>query len=480
MTLQMRRPRAPAPHAARTRAVQGAARKAPSPPAGGAVKGADRGYAVLLTLAVWALLVILLLRWDWLDPTQSGVPFNDSTTKVVCMLIGAVIAFRFSAKSFRVTKFVNRGFLAFLVVVPLSILWSISPLDTVYRYVTIGSIVLVSWAFSSVGWHPRRYQDVLRPFFTAVLIASVIIGINQPTWIIEGGDLKDAWHGLVNSKNAFGQVAGFGVLFWAHAWLYDYAKWWRAAPFLALSVVCLFLSHSSTSLLSTMFAAFLLVLLCGLPPYMRRYMPYIVGLFAVCVLIYLGAVLQLIPGLDILFAPIHAITGKDATFTDRSRIWQIIGEHRALNPFMGTGYGAYWIGPEPSSPSYTFVGRMFFYPWESHNGYLEMANDLGYLGVVMLFGFLIDYIRQCIALFKTERPQAVLFTAIFFHQAMTNFSESEWLVVTAPIGFVVTTLAVFSLARLLADHSPRGAKAAAGVQIRPRIRMPALNRRARS
>jgi exopolysaccharide production protein ExoQ len=471
MTLRIRRPRAQL-RTARTRGAQGGAqRQAASPASSGVAKGANRGYSMLLTLAVWVLLGILLLRWDWLDPTQSGVPSNDSTTKVVCMLIGAAIAFRFSAKAFLVMKFINKGFLAFLVVVPLSILWSISPLDTVYRYITIVSIVMVSWAFSAVAWNPHRYQDVLRPFFTAVLIASVIIGIYLPNWIIEGGDLKDAWHGLVNSKNAFGQVAGFGVLFWGHAWLHEHAKWWRAAPFLALSIVCLFLSHSSTSLLSTAFASFLLVLLYGLPPYMRRYMPYIVGLFAICVLIYLGAVLQLIPGLDILFAPIHAITGKDATFTDRSRIWQIIGEHRALNPFIGTGYGAYWIGPVPSSPSYQFLGRMFFYPWESHNGYLEMANDLGYLGVIMLFGFLISYIRQCVALFKTERPQAVLFIAIFFHQAMTNFSESEWLVVTAPIGFVVTTLAVFSLARLLADQAPRGVKSQGGVQARPRVRI---------
>ena len=56
----------------------------------------------------------------------------------------------------------------------------------------------------------------------------------------------------------------------------------------------------------------------------------------------------------------------------------------------------------------------------------------------------------------------VLFIAIFFHQAMTNFSESEWLVVTAPIGFVVTTLAVFSLARLLKEQASRGVRTRQG------------------
>lgn len=461
MTLRIARPRAPTA-AARPRAAREAARLRPARPAAAAaantVPRTERGYAVLLTLAVWALLWILLLRWDWFDLALGGTASNDPTTKVVCMVLGAAIALRFSSTAFAVMKHLNRGFVAFLIIVPLSIMWSISPLDTVYRYITIVSIVMVSWAFTSVAWHPRRYQNVLRPFFTVVLIASVIIGIYLPNWIIEGGDLKDAWHGLVNSKNAFGQVAGFGVLFWAHAWLYGDTKWWRAVPFLTLAVVCLVLSHSSTSLLSTAFASFLLILLYGLPPYMRRYMPYIVGVFAFCVLVYLGAVLQVIPGLDILFAPIHALTGKDATFTDRSRIWEIVGAHRALSPFIGTGYGAYWIGPVPSSPSYQFLGSMFFYPWESHNGYLEMANDLGYLGLTMLFGFLIAFIRQCAALFRTERPQAALFIAIFFHQAMTNFSESEWLVVTAPIGFVVTTLAVFSLARLLKDQAARGAR----------------------
>jgi exopolysaccharide production protein ExoQ len=469
MPLRIARPPSRAP-ADRTRRAPGAPAKiapaqiaparAATPVRGGTGEAEGRGFSALLAVTIWLMLADLLLRWDWLDAgtdlaktAQSALSSNDRAAKIAWMLVGTAIVLRYSQKAFSVVSFANRGFLVFLAVVPLSILWSISPADTVNRYVSIVSIVMVCWAFGVAAWNTRRYQDVLRPFFTAVLIASVIIGIYLPHWIIEGGDLKDAWHGIVNTKNTFGQVAGFSVIFWAHTWLYENTKWWRAAPFLALAVACLLLSHSSTSLLASTFACFLMILLHRLPPYMRRYMPYIVAFFAVGVLIYLGAVLQLLPGLNILFSPIGALTGKDTTFTDRALIWQIVDGHRALRPLLGSGYGGYWIGPVPSSESYEFLGKMYFYPWETHNGYLEMANDLGWLGITVLFSFLIAYIRQCVALFKGNRAQAVLFIAIFFHQALTNLSESQWLVVTNPIAFIVVTLAVFSLARLLRDQA---------------------------
>jgi O-antigen ligase len=157
----------------------------------------------------------------------------------------------------------------------------------------------------------------------------------------------------------------------------------------------------------------------------------------------------LVPGLSLLLEPIAAITGKDTTFSNRSTIWEIIKEHIQLHPFLGTGYGAYWVGPVPSSPSYTFLGRMFFYPSESHNGYLEIVNDLGFVGMIVLFGYLIVYVRQSLQLMRFDRAQGALFLSLFFEQAIMNLSESTWLVVNSAFLFTIMTLATFALARSL-------------------------------
>jgi len=192
-----------------------------------------------------------------------------------------------------------------------------------------------------------------------------------------------------------------------------------------------------------------LLLLLRSGPALRRYMPYLVGLFTATILTYAIAVLRLIPGVDLLFKPISLITGKDTTFSARSTIWEIIKEHIRYDSYFGSGYGAYWVGPDPTSPSYVFLSRMYFYPSESHNGYLEVANDLGYVGLCVLLGYMITFIRQSLQLMKVDRVQASLYLVLFFVQAIANLSESYWFQANSGFVFIFMTLTTVALARSL-------------------------------
>jgi len=60
-------------------------------------------------------------------------------------------------------KSLNPFFLLFLVLVPLSVLWSVDPSATLNRYVSLISIVTVCLAFTLLGWNRTRFQDVVRP-----------------------------------------------------------------------------------------------------------------------------------------------------------------------------------------------------------------------------------------------------------------------------------------------------------------------------
>ena len=95
-------------------------------------------------------------------------------------------------------------------------------------------------------------------------------------------------------------------------------------------------------------------------------------------------------------------------------IWNIIKEHIALSPVVGSGYGAYWPGPIPSSPSVVFLTRMGdFYPSQSHNGYLEIVNELGFVGLICLLTYLFYWVSQSLKLMKLDRSQGLLFLALF-------------------------------------------------------------------
>lgn len=181
---------------------------------------------------------------------------------------------------------------------------------------------------------------------------------------------------------------------------------------------------------------------------MKRQMPYLVGIFAVAVLVYAMAVLNIVPGLSLILTPIAMITGKDLTFTGRTNIWYTLKLHIHEHPLLGTGYGAYWIGPVPSSPSYVMLKWLYFYPTEGHNGYLDVINDLGYAGLICLLAYFIVYLRQGLELLLLERARGALYLALMFRQFLADMSESHWFSVTS-IDFVIFTLATFSLAREL-------------------------------
>ncbi len=69
---------------------------------------------------------------------------------------------------------------------------------------------------------------------------------------------------------------------------------------------------------------------------------------------------------------------------------------------------------------------MWFYPTEAHNGYLDIVNDLGYVGLICLILFLFAYVRQSLQLLRFDRNQAVLYLALLFMEMVVNMSESDW------------------------------------------------------
>src|SRR5262249_56806395 len=89
---------------------------------------------------------------------------------------------------------------------------------------------------------------------------------------------------------------------------------------------------------------------------------------------------------------------------------------------------------------------------------------LGYIGLILLLGYLVTYIRQALRLLRSNYAQAALYLALMFQQLLTNLSESHWLFIGHD--FIILTLATFGLARSRLDaaaseRAARGRKAAA-------------------
>jgi O-antigen ligase len=412
---------------------------------------------MLATVLVWVMILYLVIPLQYFtgqmdvaaELLMAGPNLLARTIKLGLLTVSAAILVWRARLTWLEVRALNPFLLGFLVLVLLSVAWSIDSSATLNRFVSLLSIASVCCAFTVWGWRRTRFQDVVRPVITLVLIGSIIWGLAYPQYAIEVGEgtLKNSWRGLAAQKNQFGMLASFGAVFWMHAWLAREKRWWLAVPLIGLSVYCVLLSRSSTALLSTTLSLLFMLMVLAAPANLRRYMPYVVTAFALLVVVYALAVLNLIPGIGVLLDPIAELSGKDMTFSNRAVIWSILKDHIALAPILGSGYGAYWTGPLPTSPSYVFLAKMYFYPSEAHNGYIEIVNDLGAVGLVCLLGYLAMWVRQSLELMKFDRSQGVLFLALFFQQAITNLSESTWLAINSAFAIGIMTLATFALAR---------------------------------
>ena len=387
--------------------------------------------------------------------SEETVPAANTPDRIIkaCMIAMSVyvIATRWSLTRL-LAKNINAGAAAFLVLAALSAVWSIEPAATILRFISLASIVLICFAISLAGWHRQRFQQLAIPPLMFILVASLAIGIIFPDEIKElGNDIsqKDAWHGITLTKNQFGMTASLGVLICVNRWLAREGRTSWAIAGAAVAFVCLILSRSNASLLATMLGVLFMVLVMRVPMIKRRYSTHVVGAIFATILLYELVIQNVIPGAYTLLAPIRSLTGKDATFSARTMIWDVVKEHIQAAPYLGTGYGAYWVGPVARSPSYVFTYLMYFYPTEAHNGYLDVVNDLGYVGLICLLVFLFSYMRQALQLMRIDRNQAALYLALLFQQMVMNMSESEWF--SRDSTFTILILAMTCLSRGLLE-----------------------------
>jgi len=410
--------------------------------------------AILLSILVTIMIVPQGFDYEGINgfPTSS-----DTMTRVtwLALLFGSafVLAQRFARVKVMV-RWLNPFFVAFLLLAAASILWSIEPSISIRRVMRALTIVMVCVAFTLVGWHAKRFQNAVRPIMTVVLVASLIFVMVDPDLAVHHSnqvELIDTWHGITMGKNVLGSFASVSIVLWLHGWLAKEVKPMIAVCGLALGSGMLIMTRSATSLMATVFAAGFMLILLRAPGSMRRYMPYLVGMFAILILIYALAVLRLVPGMDIFLKPITMFTGKDLTFSGRTAIWDVLNEHIRLRPWLGTGYGAYWIGSLPSSPSFEMLTRLYFYPSEGHNGYLDVINDLGYVGCFVLLGYFASFLRQALRMMRFDRYQGGLYLTLLFRGFIADMSESHWFLCLSA-DFVFMTLATAALARGLLQH----------------------------
>lgn len=293
-----------------------------------------------------------------------------------------------------------------------SSLWSIDAGASLRRSVWLAATtafgLYLAWRYD---W--RALIEIAAGAILVLAAGSLLVGGALPSIGRMAVEHPGAWGGLWTHKNTLGSVMAFGVAACAAAAMAapQRRKLWMAAALAALALILL--STSKTALL----AALLGLAMIGACWIMRRGpLPAVLVSAGAASVALLGAAIALLaPDL------IVAALGRDLTLTGRTEIWDAAAPYAAARPWLGYGYGAFWLAE--TGPAFWVRQAVNWQVASAHSGWLELLLGLGRVGVALFAAqFAITLMRGARAVMN---PRAGLWApAMLAPFALYSLSES--------------------------------------------------------
>jgi exopolysaccharide production protein ExoQ len=313
-----------------------------------------------------------------------------------------------------------------------SVLWSLDADLTVRRLILFYAPLLVA-LYAAARFDPATTIKLAGwAYFWTILVSAAVavflpdVGVMKDSWealrwanLAEGERLGGDWSGILGHKNVLGFATLANTQIFAWRWYMERDKRWLFGPIILFGIFVGYKSHSATSalLIGLTLATYLFI-------HVLRKAERLRGLMFFMILVVAAALLVAALLLPDQFT---ALVGKDATLTGRVPIWIVVLDHVIpARPIFGWGFNTYFI---PANPDYLrLVGIVGWPAPHAHNGYLNLAVELGIpgavLGTLILLRLLVGAVRR---LDDEDAPWVlhVLVFAVTF--AILNVVESSLL-----------------------------------------------------
>lgn len=246
-----------------------------------------------------------------------------------------------------------------------------------------------------------------------------------------------AWRGLAPHKNLLGQMMLFAVL----VWLFEirtskFKSKIIAIIFLGLSLIVFLGARSTTCFLVAAFI-FMLMFLKNLgkligPAGVDKFF------FGVIVLGSLTLIISIFLLAPDWIASLFNMFGKDMTFTGRIDLWERIFTISRQHFLQGCGFGGFWV---MDSPNLNAIFQEFVWlPNTSHNGYLDLLNETGLVGLIILVLAVIIFFRKSAKSNRVDVGKWFVTAALLLNiQETTLFLQN----VITSVAFLLGYLALF-------------------------------------
>ena len=380
----------------------------------------------LLFLAV--LFALLPAGFSWTDAEDSSTFVSGSIGYQLqwgsIFGLSALLLVRHPDYFLECLKVENPFLLALCIYCIASTLWSPYAVVTLKKAVQVIGLISLSMAIQLDGKPWTHSVKLILAALTGIELASAFVALVIPSFGIDA-EFGYAWRGVVSGKNTLGAIGALSLLLWMPLWRdagVPKVVFWTGV---VLSVVCVVMSTSSTSLTMALAGLFVFWVFSKQhiqsPLWLQRLL-VVAGLILLSGLHLFFIVEARLPAFSEILGPFANLFGKSADLTGRADVWAPLYIEIARHWLFGIGYGAFWLGP--GSPSQPILDALPWIPTQAHNGYLDLLNELGAIGFILFTGFVCSHGLSLAKLIRIDRRAASVFAAVFVTILVSNFSES--------------------------------------------------------
>jgi len=312
----------------------------------------------------------------------------------------------------------EKTFSILLLYMLISISWSDFPLVSFKRWFQIFTYFFVIIVFLSYSKNIGELLGIVKPIlylfiFISLVVVLVIPGAKDPTF--------GSWRGLSPQKNSFGQRTLIATVLSTIIFIYENIRIKKviALMMMLVSVILVIGSLSSTAFIALFLFLFLSILFYIKNEIFKRigagYFLFFTTLFfavtlVMVVFVFFPEVLDLFQG----------IFGKEGSLqNDRSKLWQVIIYNISLHPIQGCGFQGFWV---QDSPTIQILYNTFLWlPIQGHNGYLDMINEIGFIGFTLFLLVILTYFRKTFS-----HRNLNLWAWFVFLPLVINFTETTF------------------------------------------------------
>lgn len=329
---------------------------------------------------------------------EEGSPL-DRIFLIVLLCLGLIIL---ATRRFNWSKAIKENIWLMLLIAYMlvSCMWSDFPFTSFKRW-TRELIVVIMALVVSTEPNPQKALEALFRRIIYILIPFSYVLINYfgeygRAYVHQSGTLM--WIGVTLHKNQLGQLC----LFAAFYLIWEFFRRQRRRNISAaryqtyleafILILTFFIlggpqhsfTYSATTTATFSIGSLALIVLFWKKKKRKRnliFEPKAMVVLIVVIFIY-GTVTPIVGRLSLI--DLSSVLGRDVTLTGRTLVWEQLLPAVMERPILGHGYGGFWS--TKNRESYDISG--------SHNGYLSVILELGFVGLAILSMFVLSSCRK--------------------------------------------------------------------------------------